>query len=49
MKEFKIVIQTAVKLSCDVIVKVEYLATLGAVKGIGSKMHSLNVLGHSPL
>ena len=48
MKEFKIVIQTGVK-SCGGIVKVEYLVALGAVKGIGSKMHSLNVLGHSPL
>jgi len=43
-----VIIQSRVKSRGD-IVKVEYLVTLGAVKGLGSKMHSLNVLGHLPL
>ena len=42
---FKVILQTRVK-SCGGIVKVEYLVTLGAVKGLGSKMHFPNVPGH---
>ena len=47
-KMFEVILQNRNK-SCGGIVEVEYLVTLWAVKGIGSKMHSLNVLGHSLL
>ena len=45
---YKMIIQNRNNI-CGDIVKVEYLVTLVAVKGIGGKMHSPNVLGHLPL
>ena len=48
LKMFEVILQNRNK-SYGGIVKVEYLVTLRAVKGIGSKMHISNVPGHIPL